>query len=186
MLRCTIWTSSHDHTHPQHQSLSVQPHHITRHRNTSDHFLIITNYPATIPLHLPTSPPSRSAIPSPPSWSSHHNFRVPMNILEPWQLPWEPTLCLHDRAMHESRAWEMHTWGGVEFSSRCFRMMTISELEEGLKQMLINGMYLSKCFWSNDHHHQQYHYRHHHHGHHTIANITISSGLNGHTYTHNL
>jgi hypothetical protein len=58
MLRCTIRLLSHDLTHHQSISLSTQPRHIVQHRNTSVHFLIILNYPATTsPLspHLPTS-----------------------------------------------------------------------------------------------------------------------------------
>jgi hypothetical protein len=51
--------------------------------------------------------------------------------------------------------------------------------------MLTNRIYLFECFGYYDHHHQHYHYCYQHHGHYTIAIITISSGLNGPTYTYN-
>ena len=57
MLWCNIWISSHDLTHHQHNSLSISPCQITPRCNTSDHFLIITQYTTTILPHLLTFPP---------------------------------------------------------------------------------------------------------------------------------
>jgi len=52
-----------DLTHHQHNSLSTKPRHITWHRNTSNHFLIIANFISTTRPrwpHLPTSPSFRN------------------------------------------------------------------------------------------------------------------------------
>jgi len=81
IFRCTIWISSYNLTHPQHNSLSVQPHHIIRHCNTSRHFVIVLNYPATIsllPPGLPTSPPFHNTIPP-----------IPPIAFRPFPVPWQ-------------------------------------------------------------------------------------------------
>jgi hypothetical protein len=67
MLRCTIQISTHNLTHHQHNPLSVQPCHIVRRCNTSDHFLMTPNNPANISPDSPrppTSPSFRNTIPS--------------------------------------------------------------------------------------------------------------------------
>jgi len=88
MLQCTIPILFHDLTHQQHNSVSVHPHYIIRGRNTLNHFLIIPNYTATIPLHhlcLPKSPPFHNTIPSTPFPISHHNSLLPADLFKPWQ-----------------------------------------------------------------------------------------------------
>jgi hypothetical protein len=113
MLRCTIWISSHDLTHHQHISLSIQPRHIVRRRNTSVHFLIILNYTATIlPLlpHLSTSPPFRDTIPSTPPGTFFHYSHIPSYLPAPWQevcvwLPVQFTLCWCKYSSNLARSW---------------------------------------------------------------------------------
>jgi len=65
MFLFTIWISSHDLTHHQSMSWSINQCHIARRRNSSDHILIILHYPASLWLHYHiTSPsPNVSAIP---------------------------------------------------------------------------------------------------------------------------
>jgi hypothetical protein len=87
MLRCTIRITSHDLTHHQLGSSSIQPRHIIRHRNTSVHFLILTNSTATLSpqsRHLPTSPPFRSTVPSTPPETSLYCLQVTPDFSVQW------------------------------------------------------------------------------------------------------
>jgi hypothetical protein len=63
MLWCTIWISSHDLTHHQLNSLSIQPRHIIWRCNTSVHFLIKLNFAATTCRFLRVSQRLRLSIP---------------------------------------------------------------------------------------------------------------------------
>jgi hypothetical protein len=88
MLQCHNRISFHDLTHHQHVSLSIQPCHIIRRRNTSDHFLIRPNYTATVsplPLRLAKSQPVRNTIPSPPPLRFCHYSQVSPYLPAPWQ-----------------------------------------------------------------------------------------------------
>jgi len=90
MPQCTIPILSHDLTHHQHDSLSIQPCHISQRSNTSDPFLIIPNCTHTIsphPLCLPKSPPLHNTIPSPPPPNCHNNCWVPPYCFTLWQYP---------------------------------------------------------------------------------------------------
>ena len=91
MPRCTIWISSHDLTHHQHNFLSIQPRHIIGHRNTSDHFLFNPNYTTTILPYtpcLPTSPPFCNTIHSTPFLKSHLSSKVSLNFFKEWLSGW--------------------------------------------------------------------------------------------------
>jgi hypothetical protein len=80
MLRCTIQILSYDPRHRQCNSLSVQPHHISRRHNTSGDSRIMLHYAPTIsPLspRLPTSPPFHNTILSTPSETSSHYYQIP-------------------------------------------------------------------------------------------------------------
>jgi len=65
MLQYTIRISSRDLTQHHDNPLLIQPCHITRRRNTSNHFLIISNYTATTsqPSHAISVPINISALP---------------------------------------------------------------------------------------------------------------------------
>ena len=73
-----------------HNSLSIQQHHLTRHRNTSDHFLIITDYTTTFslqPLCHSLSSRFRNTIAFTPSPNSPHPSYLPLYFFKPWQYP---------------------------------------------------------------------------------------------------
>ena len=86
MLRCTIRISSHDLTHHQLDSLSIQPRHIIQCRNTTVPFVIVINYTATIsllPARLPMSPPFRNTIPCAPFITSFRHSQLLPYLLAP-------------------------------------------------------------------------------------------------------
>jgi len=54
-LNLSPWTYT-----PPHDSLSTNPHHVIQHPNTSDHFVITSNYTASTTPHFPHFPPPSS------------------------------------------------------------------------------------------------------------------------------